>query len=240
MEFNSDRRKAAALVALVFLLGVAFGVAGVLAGRRVLGAGGSTVDRSADRSGNQGGRQTTTQLIRDLRLTPDQERQFRGILNDTRSRYADIRKAMDPQFTEVRARTRDRIRQILTAEQRPLFEDFLRESRNRRNDQNSNNGANDQNNRNNRNDQNGRRNQSTPLVARLTQQLRLTPEQQTQLSGILRDGRASFDTLRQQMNPQFEDVRLKNRERLRQLVTGEQRQVLEAFFQRRDEERRRR
>jgi Spy/CpxP family protein refolding chaperone len=236
MEFSSDRRKAAALVALVFVLGIAFGVVGVLAGRRVLGAG----NRSGGNGNGNGQGQQVSQLTRDLHLTADQERQFRQVLSDTRDRYNAIRRAMDPQFSQVRQQNRDRIRQILTAEQKPLFEGFLSESRNRRND-NNNNRRNDQSNRGNQNgNQNGNRNGQTSQVARLTQQLSLTAEQQTQLSGILRDTRASFDALRQQMNPQFEEARVQNRERLRQVVTAEQRQGLDAFFQRRDEERRRR
>lgn len=216
MEFSSDRRKAAALVALVFVLGIAFGVAGVIAGRRVLGA-----DNRGGGNGNgngQGGQQTS-QLVRDLHLTAEQERQFRQVLSDTRDRYDAIRDAMEPQFRQVREQNRDRIRQILTAEQKPLFETFLRQSRNRRNDNNNNN----------------RR-----LVTRLTQELHLTPEQQTQLSGILRDTQVSLDALREQMNPQFEEARLQNRERLHQVLTPEQRPGLDAFFQRRDDERRRR
>jgi hypothetical protein len=76
-------------------------------------------------------------------------------------------------------------------------------------------------------------------MVRLTQKLNLSSAQQTQLSMVLRETRSSFDALRQQMDPQFEQVRLQNRERLRTIVTPEQRSVLEAFFQMRDEERRR-
>ena len=231
MAFSSDRRKAAALVALVFVLGIAFGVVGVLAGRRVLGAG----NRRGGGNGQDG--QQVSQLTRDLRLTADQERQFQQILADTRDRYNAIRDAMNPQFRQIREQNQGRIRQILTAEQQPLFDQFLRESQNRRREQN--NRKDDSNARNGRNDQNGNRNDPAPQVTRLTQELRLTGEQQTQLSGILRDTRASFDALRQQMNPQFEEARLQNRERLRQVVTPEQRPGLDAFFQRRDEERRR-
>jgi len=208
MEFSSNRRKAFALVTLVFVLGIAFGVVGVLAGRRVLGAG------------NQGGGQARqlSQWTRELNLTPDQERQFEQILADVRARYDAIRRAMDPQFREVRQQSRERIRQILTAEQRPGFDDFLRSSRNRRNG----------------------RNDRSPMVPRLTQELRLTADQQAQLSEILRDTRARFDALRQEMDPQFREVRQQSRERMRQVVTPEQRPGLESFLQRLDDDRRRR
>jgi Spy/CpxP family protein refolding chaperone len=236
MGFSSDRRKAAALVALVFVLGIAFGVVGVLAGRRVLSAG----NRGNGNGNGNGQDQQLGQLTRDLNLTTDQERQFRQILADERDRYDAVRKEMDPQLRQVREQNRERIQQILTAEQRTEFDAFMRESRNRRNDQN--NRRNDQANRNdqpNRNDQ-VNRNDQTPQVTRLTQELHLTADQQTQLSGILRDTRASFDALRQQMNPQFEEARQQSRDRMRQAVTSGQRQGLESFFQRRDEERRRR
>ncbi len=239
MEFSPDRRKAAALVTLVFVLGIAFGVAGVLVSRRVAGAG------------NPGDRQVQqpSQLMRDLQLSADQERQYRQILADTRARYEAIREEMDPKRREVRQRSREQIRLLLTAEQRPGFEEFLRNSRNRRNDRNDRNDQNDQNSQNSQNSQNVQTNQNNgndqqngrnPLVTRLTQELHLTPDQQAKLTEVLRDTRARFEALRQQFNPQFEEARQQNRERLRQVVTAEQRPALESFFQRRDEERRRR
>jgi Spy/CpxP family protein refolding chaperone len=227
MEFNSDRIKAAALVALVFVLGVAFGVVGVLAGRHVL---------SAARPGNNGQGQQgqqISQLVHALNLTPDQEKQLRQTLADTRDRYDAIRRQMEPQMRQLQEQSRDSIRGILTAEQRTEFEQFRAESRNHRSDQNNRRG-----NQGSRGGQNASNSQGS-LVKRMTQELRLTAGQQTQLSGILRDTRTKLDALRQQMDPQFEEVRLQNRERLRQIVTPEQRQGLEDFFQRRDQERRR-
>jgi|SRR3990172_1874985 len=208
MEFSPNRRKAVALVTLVFVLGIAFGIAGVLVGRRVSSAR------------NQGGGQSRqlSQLTRELNLTPDQEMQFAQVLADLRDRYEVIRDEMDPRLREVRQQSRERIRQILTAEQRPGFDDFLRGSRNRRND----------------------RNDRTLTVTRLTQELNLTAEQQAQLSEVLRDTRARFEALRQEMEPRFREVRQQNRERMRQIVTPEQRPGLENFLQRLDDSRRRR
>jgi len=59
MVFSSDRRKASALVALVFVLGIAFGVAGVIASRRALSSG----NRDGGNGNNQGGQQIS-QLVR--------------------------------------------------------------------------------------------------------------------------------------------------------------------------------
>jgi hypothetical protein len=224
MEFSNDRKKAAALVTLVFLLGIAFGVVGMLTGRRVFGAvraGAAPVAGDAQ----------IQQLLTTLNLSADQRRQFNDILTDTRAHYRMIREAMEPQFAEVRDQNRERIRQILTEGQRPQFEQFQRESKARR----------DQAAAARRDAPPGARSggDSGSQMVRLTQRLDLSAAQQTQLSAILRETRASFDALRQQMDPQFEQVRLQNRERLRTIVAPEQRPVLETFFQMRDEERRR-
>lgn len=228
MEFSSDRKKATVLVTLVFLLGIAFGVVGTLAGRRVFGAVRTATPPVASDA-------QTQQLLASLKLSSDQRRQFNDILADTRAHYRAIREAMNPQFAEVRDQNRERIRQILTEGQRPLFEQFQRESKARRDQE----GASRQDPANRRDAPAGGRGGPGSLMVRLTERLNLSAAQQTQLSAILRETRASFDALRQEMDPQFEQVRLQNRERLRTIVAPEQRPVLEAFFQMRDEERRR-
>jgi Spy/CpxP family protein refolding chaperone len=220
MAFSSDRFKAASLVALVFLLGVAFGAVGVLAGRRVFGA--------AARTPVDGGQGQLTVLMHQLNLTADQQSKFQQTLAETRERYDQLRREMEPQFQQIREKSRDRIQQILTSEQKSEYEGFLRERRNERSQDNSRRGG--ANNRNQLTNRNG--------LSRLTQELHLNAEQQTQLDGILRDTRASLDAVRQQTNPLFEEARLQNRERLREIVNPQQRQVLDDFFQRRDEQRR--
>jgi Spy/CpxP family protein refolding chaperone len=202
MEFSSNRRKAIALIALVFVLGIAFGAVTIVAGRRVFGA--------QQRSGSQS--RQLDQLTHDLQLTADQQRQFSDIFRDMQAGYDAIRRQMDPQFKEVRQQGRDRIGQILTPEQKTGFEDFRRRSGNRRNDK-------------------------TPLVNRLTQELHLTVDQQKQLGDILRDTRSRFDVLRQQMNPQIDEVRQRGRDRMRQVLKPEQKSGFENFLRQRDEER---
>ncbi len=220
MAFNSERVKAAALVVLIFLLGVAFGAVGVLAGRQVFGAG------SRSKNAEQG---QLTQLMGQLNLTPDQQQQFQKTLAETRERYEQLRREMEPQLQNIREKSRDRIRQILTAEQKTEFEKYLRERRNVRLLENG---------RRDGQGNLGSRNGRSSALASLTEELHLNAEQQNQLSAILSDTRAEMDALRQQMNPLFEEARLQNRERLRQIVNPEQRQILDNFFQRRDEQRR--
>jgi Spy/CpxP family protein refolding chaperone len=66
-------------------------------------------------------------FTRDLNLTPDQQSQIQSILNDTRSKYADLHQKLDPEYEQVRHLGREQIRQILTPDQRPKFEELLRQ-----------------------------------------------------------------------------------------------------------------
>jgi Spy/CpxP family protein refolding chaperone len=75
-------------------------------------------------------------------------------------------------------------------------------------------------------------------VARLTNELKLTPEQQKQLSEILTDTQRRYDVVRQQMNPQFEQIREQSHDQIRQILAPEQRPKFEDFLQRLDQERR--
>jgi Spy/CpxP family protein refolding chaperone len=64
---------------------------------------------------------------RGLSLSPDQEKQLEAIFNDVRGNYESLHKKLDPEYEQVRQQGRERIRQILTPEQRPKFEDLLRQ-----------------------------------------------------------------------------------------------------------------
>jgi Spy/CpxP family protein refolding chaperone len=64
---------------------------------------------------------------RDLNLSTEQQTQIQTILNDTRARYSALHEKLDPEYEQVRQQGRERIRQILTPEQRPKFEDLLRQ-----------------------------------------------------------------------------------------------------------------
>jgi hypothetical protein len=205
VEFSPTSRKAVGLLALVFVLGIAFGTAGVLWAPRIVGlVRGAPATAPTD--------QPASRLARQLNLTPEQQQTYNGILRDTQAQYDAIRQEMDPQFRQVRQQSRERITQILTAQQRPLFDEFMQRSRNRRGS-------------------------TTRMVARLTAELSLTSPQQTQLTAILQDTRARFEGLRQQMNPRFDEVRQRSRERIRALVSPQQRPILEDFYRRRDERR---
>jgi len=127
MDINSPNRKAIALLFLVLVLGIALGVVGTMAvNRRVYGA----------RLRGANPARPVARLTQDLNLTGDQIKQVSGILTDMQSKYDAIRQQMSPQFEQVRQQGREQIRQLLTTEQQPKFEDFLGrvdEDRRRRN-----------------------------------------------------------------------------------------------------------
>ena len=66
------------------------------------------------------------ELTREANLTPDQAHQLDAIIADVQAQMKIIRKTTDPQIDEVRQKGRERIRAILTAEQKPKFEEFIR------------------------------------------------------------------------------------------------------------------
>lgn len=121
METNQGSRKAVLLVVVLFALGIALGSVGTyLVTTRVLAARPQTAP--AHNPGH-----TMAMFTRDLNLSPDQQSQIQSILNDTRAHYAALHEKLDPEYEQVRQQGRDHIRQLLTPEQRPKFEDLLRQ-----------------------------------------------------------------------------------------------------------------
>jgi Spy/CpxP family protein refolding chaperone len=120
MDANQGNRKAVLLVFVLFALGVALGSVGTyMVTTRVLAARPQTT-----LTRNPGHMAIFT---RDLNLSQDQQTQIQAILNDTRARYAELHQKLDPEYEQVRHEGRERIRQVLTPEQRPKFEDLLRQ-----------------------------------------------------------------------------------------------------------------
>lgn len=125
MAFGSNNRKALALIALVFVLGVALGAVGhSIADRRVLGA--RTQPPAPFLQPRPNPLRGVARLTSELSLTPDQQKQIGDILADMQHRYDAVHDQMNPQFAQIRKQGRDQISQALTAEQRPKFEDYLK------------------------------------------------------------------------------------------------------------------
>jgi Spy/CpxP family protein refolding chaperone len=121
MDANQSNRKALLMVFILFVLGIALGSVGTyLVTTRVLAA---RPQAAMPRDPNQ----HMAMFTRDLQLTPDQQSQIQAILSDTRSHYASLHEKLDPEYEQVRQQGRERIRQALTPEQRPKFEELLRQ-----------------------------------------------------------------------------------------------------------------
>lgn len=120
METTKARREATILFCVVFLLGVVFGGLGVhLWNQRV--------------SGQQvvaNGRPTPQQLIdafsRQVQLTPMQRKQLIAIMDDTRAKWQKLYAPLRPQREAIAQDGWKRIREMLTPEQVPKFEAFMR------------------------------------------------------------------------------------------------------------------
>jgi Spy/CpxP family protein refolding chaperone len=120
METNQGSRKAYLIVFILFILGIALGSVGTyLVTMRVQAA--RPLAPAARVPGHM------AMFTRDLNLTADQQTQIQAILNDTRAHYAELHQKLDPEYEQVRQQGRDHIRQLLTPEQRPKFEELLRQ-----------------------------------------------------------------------------------------------------------------
>jgi Spy/CpxP family protein refolding chaperone len=121
MNPNQSSRKAVFLVFVVFVLGIALGGLGTyVVTTRVQAA-----RPYASLAHNPAG--TVAMFTQGLGLSPDQQKQLEAIFNDTRARYAALHQKLDPEYEQVRHQGRERIREMLTPEQQPKFEDLLRQ-----------------------------------------------------------------------------------------------------------------
>ena len=120
MDANQGNRKALLLVFVLFVLGIAVGSVGTyLVTTRVMAARPSLLVRNPT--------QHMALYTRDLNLTPDQQTKIQVILSDARDRYAALHQRLDPEYEVVRQQGREQIREVLTPEQLPKFEDLLRQ-----------------------------------------------------------------------------------------------------------------
>jgi esterase/lipase len=116
------RQKATLWLAIVFVLGVALGgVLGYAFAHRSYAAEPAVLSAEARRA------QRKEKLTHDVGLNPEQQGQVTKILDQAQDEYQAVHKVADPQIEAVRQRTRDKIRAVLTDDQKPKFEEFLRQ-----------------------------------------------------------------------------------------------------------------
>src|SRR5262245_29442272 len=127
MADNVSKNKARMVVITIFIVGFAAGILSMNLYERL---------RSNKAPENGKPQDVIIRKMEDrLSLTSDQESKIRSILNDTFDKYKQIRTEMEPKlkeyeprFTDVRAKSRDRMREVLTDKQMPEFEKMLEES----------------------------------------------------------------------------------------------------------------
>ena len=118
MDNTKKRGEAAVLVLVVFLLGALLGgVGNHVWGERVWGK--QIINTQPTRN------EIVCDLTRDLQLTPDQQKQLGSIVDDTRAQWRTLYTTIEPQHEQIRQQSRDRIRAILTPDQKPKFEEFM-------------------------------------------------------------------------------------------------------------------
>jgi Spy/CpxP family protein refolding chaperone len=120
MNEATAKQRAALWVAVVFLLGVSLGgVVGYIFAHRSVSANAPMT--AAERRAHK-----VEELTRVANLTPEQQQQLDAILTQVHSEYKVVREQSDAQIDQARQKGRTQIRAILTPEQRPKFEEFLK------------------------------------------------------------------------------------------------------------------
>jgi gas vesicle protein len=121
MSEMSVTRKAALWVGVVFLLGAALGgmIGYVFAHHTALAAAPQMTEK-ARRA------QKVQRLTQELALSPEQQKQIEVIIAGVQAQYKTIHQSTEPQINEARQNGREQIRAILTPDQKPKFEEFLK------------------------------------------------------------------------------------------------------------------
>lgn len=113
----ANRRALLYLIA-IFVFGVVVGALGERLVERYAGWGSASwKERRA---------KVVERFTRELALSPAQRDQLVRILDETGDQYRKLREQVQPQYDSIRQGARERIRGILTAEQRAKFEEIVK------------------------------------------------------------------------------------------------------------------
>ena len=126
MNENTAKRRAAYWVAAVFLLGAALGgVFGYFYGHR-----GTVSAAPPPLSDAQRHAKRLDELTRELSLNDSQRRQMDSLLTQIHGDFQSVRnknaQQLETDLDQERQKSRDQIRVILTPEQKPKFEEFMK------------------------------------------------------------------------------------------------------------------
>lgn len=123
MGSDTGRKKALLLVVTIFAIGF-------LAGALTMNLYFTTAkgaDPTRGGSSHETKRDLLDELTKELQLTSEQTQQIDAVLTETREEYLRLRKETRPHYQLIRSRSRDRIRQVLRADQLPKFEEMVRQ-----------------------------------------------------------------------------------------------------------------
>jgi ATP-dependent Clp protease ATP-binding subunit ClpA len=121
MDTKQASRKAVAWLAIVFVLGIAIGVLGTyVVTTRVFAFAAADHNPATQRA------HYIDRLDHELNLTGDQQKQIDAILSSVQANYNAIHESVEPQFDQARQSGRAQIRQILSPDQQPKFDDFMK------------------------------------------------------------------------------------------------------------------
>jgi Spy/CpxP family protein refolding chaperone len=126
MNENTAKRRAAYWVAAVFFLGAALGgVFGYFYGHRGTVAAAPPPMSDAERHAKR-----LDQLTRELGLNDSQRQQMDSLLTQIHGDFQSVRnknaQQLETEMDQERQKSRDQIRALLTPEQKPKFEEFLK------------------------------------------------------------------------------------------------------------------
>ena len=121
MSEMSVTRKAALWVGVIFLLGAALGgMIGYVFAHHTALAAPPQMTEAAKRA------HKVQRLTQELDLSTEQQKQIEVIIGSVQMQYKAIHQSTEPQINEARQKGREQIRAILTPEQKPKFEEFLK------------------------------------------------------------------------------------------------------------------
>jgi len=119
METKNARKEAAALVFVVFLLGILLG-----------GVGNHLWDERVQGQDQVNTKPTRQQVVDDLnhrlQLTPEQQIKVGASIDDTRAKWQALYAPLDAPREEIRQQGRANIRAVLTPDQQVKFDEFLK------------------------------------------------------------------------------------------------------------------
>ncbi len=124
-----NKTKARLIVLVIFLIGFLAGGFSMSLYRTVTGS------PEGERGKMRGGppqAHILDKMEKKLSLTSDQRDKVRAILDETFAQYDQVRRDVDPRIHVIRQQSRERIRALLTDDQKPKFEELVAESDARR------------------------------------------------------------------------------------------------------------